>query len=179
MSRIGKQPIEITDGVNVQQQGREITIKGPKGELKRTVRPEIKIEIKDNQILVSPLITSKQSRAYWGLERALLQNMIVGVTQGFKKELEIQGVGYRASITGDKLILEVGYSHKVKKIIPKDLEVSVKAKIITVVGIDKNKVGQFAAEVKRVKKPDAYKGKGIRYLGENIKLKPGKKAATA
>lgn len=179
MSRIGKKPIEIPEGVEIKIDGRKVIIKGPKGELSREVRPEVKIEINKGQMIVSLLSDSKQASAFWGLERALLQNMVLGVTEGFKKELEINGVGYRAKVENDKLILELGFTNPVEIIIPKELEVSVKGKTIIVVGIDKAVVGQFAAKTRKAKPPDPYKGKGIRYAGEEVKLKPGKKAATA
>jgi large subunit ribosomal protein L6 len=179
MSRIGKKPIEIPQNVKVKIEGQQVKIEGPKGELYRNVRPEIKVELQENQIMVKPRINPKQARAFWGLERALLQNMILGVTQGFEKKLEMVGVGYRAKMEGKDLILELGFTHPVRITPPSDVEISVQGKVITVSGIDKTKVGQWAAKIKKAKKPDPYKGKGIRYLGEEIKLKPGKKAATA
>ena len=179
MSRIGKKPIEIPEGVEIKIDGRKVTVKGPKGELSREVRPEVKIEVDKKQIIVSLLSDSKQASAFWGLERALLQNMVLGVTEGFKKELEINGVGYRAKVENDKLILELGFTNPVEIAIPKGLEVSVKGKIIFVAGIDKGVVGQFAAKARKAKPPDPYKGKGVRYVGGEIKLKPGKKAAAA
>jgi len=179
MSRIGKKPIEIPEGVKVKIEGQKIVITGSKGELSREVSPEIQVEIKDGNILLKPRVKTKKSKALWGLERSLLQNMVIGVNQGFEKKLEIRGVGYRAKIEGKDLVLDVGFSHPVKIQVPEDIEISVKENIITVSGIDKAKVGQMAAKIRKVKPPDAYKGKGIRYLGEEIKLKPGKKAVTA
>jgi len=179
MSRIGKKPIEIPESVEVKIDKQKVTVKGPKGELIRDVRPEIKIEIKDNNIVLMPKTQTKNSRAFWGLERSLLQNMVIGVEKGFEKKLEIRGIGYKARIEDKKLVLELGFSHDINIAIPQNIDVLVEKNIITVSGIDKVKVGQFAATTKRQKKPDAYKGKGIRYFGEEIKLKPGKKAVTA
>ena len=179
MSRIGKKPIEIPESVEVEINKQKVTVRGIKGELTRDVRPEIKVEIKDNNIVVAQKKQTKNSRAFWGLERSLLQNMIIGVEKGFTKKLEIRGIGYRARIEDKKLVLELGFSHDINIEIPQDLDVSVEKNIIIISGIDKVKVGQFAATIKRKRKPDAYKGKGIRYLGEDIKLKPGKKAVTA
>jgi len=178
MSKIGKKPIEIPEGIEVKIKGQEVRISGPKGELSREVLPEIKIEKKEKMILVSPQVKSKKAQAFWGLERALLQNMVTGAKQGFKKELEIVGVGYRTNLEGKTLTLEVGFTNPVEVTIPEEIEVSVKGKIITVSGVDKTLVGQFAAKIRKVRPPDPYKGKGVRYLGEIIKLKPGKKAAT-
>ena len=179
MSRIGKKPIEIPEGVETKVDGRKVIIKGPKGELSREIRPEVKIEINKGQMIVSLLPDDKQALAFWGLERALLQNMVLGVTEGFKKELEINGVGYRAKTENGKLTLELGFTNPVEMIIPEGLDVSVKGRVIIIVGIDKAVVGQFAAKARKAKPPDPYKGKGIRYLGEEVKLKPGKKAAAA
>lgn len=179
MSRIGKKPILIPENVEVKINEQEVIVKGPKGELSRQVRPEIKIEIKDKNIIVKPIIENKKSGAFWGLERALLQNMVIGVNQGFEKKLELRGVGYKARIEQENLILEVGFSHSVTIKMPENINFEVEKNIITVTGIDKTKVGQAAINIKRVRPPDVYKGKGIRFLGEEIKLKPGKKAVTA
>ena len=183
VSRIGKQPILIPEGVQIKTDGQKVVISGPKGELLRDVRPEIKIEIRDGNILVMPksdnLMQDKNTKAFWGLERALLQNMIIGVTQGFEKKLELRGIGYKAKIEQENLVLEAGFTHSVKIQKPEHIDFEVKENIITILGIDKLKVGQIAAKIRKVRPPDRYKGKGIRYLGEEIKLKPGKKAATA
>lgn len=177
MSRIGKKPIPIPEGVEVKIAGQKVSIKGPKGELSREIRPEIKVRTAEDRVWFSPQQEKKETSAFWGLERTLINNMIEGVSRGFEKKLEIRGVGYRAWLEGNVLLLEVGFSHEVRLEIPKGLEVSSEGNVIAVKGIDKRLVGQFAANIRRVKKPDAYKGKGIRYLGEEIKLKPGKKAA--
>lgn len=179
MSRIGKKPIKIPEGAEIKVDGRKVIVRGPKGELSREIRPEVKIETNEGQIIVSLSSENKQASAFWGLERALLQNMVLGVTEGFKKELEINGVGYRAKVEDDKLILDIGFTDSIVIMIPNGLDISVKGRIVVVAGIDKAAVGQFAAKVRKVKPPDPYKGKGIKYLDEKIKLKPGKKAASA
>lgn len=177
MSRIGKKPIEIPRGVEIKIEENEIFVKGPKGELKREILPEVKVEIKEGKIFVLPKIETKRTKAIWGLMRTLIFNMVKGVTEGFEKKLEIVGVGYRAEMKGEDLNLFVGFSHPVKVKIPPQIKISIEKNIITVSGIDKELVGQMAAKIRKVKEPDPYKGKGIRYLGEEIKLKPGKKIA--
>ncbi len=179
MSRIGKKPIEIPDKVEIEVKDNLIKVKGPKGELEREVRPEIKVEEKDGSIIVSPLGESKKIRAFWGLTRALIANMVKGVTEGFEKKLEIEGVGYKAKLEGDNLILNMGYSHPVSIKKPEGIEFSVEKNLITVSGIDKEEVGQIAAKIRAVRKPEPYKGKGIRYKGEQVRRKVGKKAAGA
>lgn len=176
MSKIGKKPIEIPEGVEVKIIKKEVIVKGPKGELRRRLRDEIGVEVKEGKLFVFPERQTKQTKAFWGLERALLANMIKGVKHGFEKKLEIQGVGYRAKTEGKKLILEVGFTHPVEIEAPEGITFQAEKNIITVSGIDKQLVGQVAAKIRRIKPPDAYKGKGIRYLGEEIRLKPGKKA---
>jgi large subunit ribosomal protein L6 len=179
MSKIGKKPIQIPEGVEIKIEERVVKVKGPKGELSLEIRPEIGINIKDNQIEVFPKNKTKQTKALWGTTRSLINNLVEGVTKGFQKQLEIQGIGYKANLEGRDLILEVGFSHPVRMKIPQGLEVSVSKNIITVTGIDKQLVGEFAAQIRKVRPPEPYKGKGIRYLGEKIKLKPGKKAVGA
>lgn len=179
MSRLGKKPIEIPEGVEVKIEGQKVVIKGPKGELQREVRPEIGIEVKEGKILVSPQIETKRTKAFWGLTRTLLLNMTKGVTEGYEKKLEIEGLGFKASLEGDILVLEVGFSHSVKIKPPEGIKFSVEKNIITVSGINKELVGQIAAKIRKVKPPEPYKGKGIRYLGEVIRRKVGKKAAVA
>ena len=178
MSRIGKKPIEIPQNVEVKIENSKAAVKGPKGGLVRQFLPEIKIEKKENQLIVSPARPSKNSKALWGLSRTLLQNMIIGVVEGFSKQLEIIGVGYKAAVKGDVLDLSMGFSHPVEMKIPEGLEVKVEKNIITISGIDKEKVGQFSAKIRAVRKPEPYKGKGIRYVGEKVRRKEGKKAAT-
>ena len=178
MSRIGKKPIEITPGVEAKIDGQQILIKGPKGELSLKVRPEIKVEIKTNQIFVTPQLETKQSKAFWGTTRALLQNMVQGVARGYEKKLEIEGVGFRAELEGQNMVLNVGFTHSVKIKAPQNIKFSVEKNTITVAGVDKGLVGQIAAEIRRVREPEPYKGKGIRYLGEQIRRKVGKKAVS-
>lgn len=181
MSRVGKKPIEIPEGVEVKIEGdnkSKLIVKGPKGELKRGIRPEVKVEVKEGKILVTPQRETKRTKAFWGLTRSLIFNIIRGVTEGYEKKLEIQGVGYKANLEGEDLVLEVGFSHPVKIKKPKEINFSVEKNIITVSGIDKQLVGQVAAKIRKVRKPEPYKGKGIRYLGEQVRRKPGKKAAT-
>lgn len=178
MSRIGKKPIIIPENVEVKIEGNKVVVKGPKGEISQEIRPEIKVEKKDNQILVSPQIETKQTKAFWGLSRSLIFNMIEGVTSGFEKKLEIQGIGFKAMLEEqDLLVLYVGFSNPVKIKIPKEIKISIEKNIITVSGINKELVGQFSATIRRAKPPEPYKGKGIRYLGEQVRRKVGKKAA--
>ena len=176
MSRIGKKPIEIPAGVEVKIAGQQISVKGPKGELSIKVRPEIKVEMKDGKVLVSA--QDDLAKAYWGLTRALLANMIQGVVKNFEKKLEIVGVGNRVVMEGENLVLSVGFSHPVKVPAPQGIVFSVDKNIITVQGPDIGLVGQTAANIRKVRPPEPYKGKGIRYFGEQIKLKEGKRAAT-
>ncbi len=178
MSRIGKKPIEIPQGVEVKIDGSKVLIKGPKGELAFEVRSEIKIEVKEGKILVTPQIETKNTKAFWGLTRALLQNMVKGVTEGYEKKLEIEGVGYKANLEGQDLVLNVGFSHPVKIKAPEGIKFTVEKNIVTISGIDKGLVGQTAAKVRKVRPPEPYKGKGIRYVGEQIRRKVGKKAVS-
>jgi large subunit ribosomal protein L6 len=175
MSRIGKQPIEIPQGVTVDVKDNLVTTKGPKGELKVQCRPEVDIKIEDNNIVVA--IKDDAHRAYWGLTRSLIANNVEGVTKGFTKQLEIQGVGYRAKLEGKKIILEMGFSHNVPMDIPEGIEIIIEKNIVTINGIDKQLVGETAATIRAVKKPEPYKGKGIRYVGEEVRRKAGKRAA--
>lgn len=177
MSRIGKKPIEIPAGVEITITGQKVSVKGPKGELVLKVRPEIKVEMKDNKILVSA--QQEEAKAFWGLTRALLANMVRGVVKNFEKKLEIVGVGNRAVMEGQALVLSVGFSHPVKVPAPQGIVFSVEKNIITIQGPDTGLVGQTAANIRKVRPPEPYKGKGIRYFGEEIKLKEGKRAATA
>jgi len=179
MSRIGKKPIQIPPQVEVKIEGNKVTVKGPKGELSREFRPEIGFEIKEGKVFVFPKIETKITKALWGTYRQLIFNMIEGVTKGYEKKLEIEGLGYRASMEGENLVLRVGYSHPVIVTPPKGIKISVEKNIITVSGIDKELVGQIAANIKKVKPAEPYKGKGIKYLGEKIRRKVGKKATAA
>ena len=179
MSRIGKQPIDLPEKVTAQIADQQIKIKGPKGELVLEFLPEINISQKENQILLKPVKRTKNSQALWGLYRALIFNMVLGVSQGFEKKLEIEGVGFRAEAQGNKLILNIGLSHPVEIIAPANIEFKVEKNVISVSGIDKQVVGQTAAKIRAQKKPEPYKGKGIRYQGEIIRRKAGKKAVAS
>jgi len=178
MSRVGKKPILIPEGVEVKIDGQKIIVRGQKGELFREIRPEIKIEIRENKIFVSPQIETKKTKAFWGLTRSLIANMVKGVTEGFEKKLEIIGVGFRANLEGENLILQVGFSHPIKIEPSKDIKFSVEKNIISISGKDLEIVGQTAAKIRKIRPPEPYKGKGIRYLGEVIRKKIGKKAIT-
>jgi large subunit ribosomal protein L6 len=179
MSRIGKKPISVPSGVKVNVAGRAVTIEGKLGKLEYTHRPEIGVKVEDDgkSVTCSRASEDRAIRAYHGLTRALLNNMMVGVTEGYEKKLEIQGVGYLAAIQGDTLQLRVGFANEVHKKIPKGLTVTCPDQThIVIKGTDKQQVGQFAAEVRAVRKPEPYKGKGIRYDGEQVRRKAGKTA---
>lgn len=178
MSRVGKKPILIPEAVEVKIEGQKVTIKGPKGELQREVRPELKVELKDSKIFVSPQVETKKTKAFWGLTRVTLSNMVRGVTEGYEKKLQIEGIGYRANLEGNNLVLFVGFSHPVKVEAPQGIKFSIEKNIITVSGNDKELVGQLAANIRKIQPPEPYKGKGIRYVGEIIRRKVGKKAVT-
>lgn len=175
MSRIGKMPIPLPAGVEVKIRGNEVTVKGPKGDLSRSFSPAISITLGDGTITVSRPSDNRIHRSLHGLTRSLLANMVEGVSKGFQKDLELVGVGYRAQKVGEKVELQVGYSHPVE-IVPSSgvTVVVVGAQRISVQGIDKELVGNIAAKIRAVRPPDHYKGKGIRYAGERIRLKPGK-----
>jgi len=179
MSRIGKQPVKVPSGVQVAVEGQQVSIQGPKGSLERTFRPEVTVtyDAPTAELRVRRQAEDRVSRALHGLARALLQNMVRGVTDGFEVRLEIVGVGYLAAVQGDKLQLRVGFAHEVHMPIPPALKVTCPDQTHVVVqGCDRQLVGQFAAEVRAVRKPEPYKGKGIRYQGEHVKIKPGKAA---
>jgi large subunit ribosomal protein L6 len=178
MSRIGKKPVAIPSGVTVAIEGSTVNVKGPKGELTRRFRSEMKIQQDDGRVVIGRPSDSKEHRALHGLTRALLANMILGVTQGYRKSLEIVGVGYRAEKKGEKLVLSVGFSHQVEYPQPKGITISTSGPTVVVIeGIDKEKVGQVAAEIRAVRPPEPYKGKGIRYQGEQVRRKAGKTGA--
>lgn len=176
MSKIGRQPINIPTGVEVKIDGRFVFAKGPKGESQKEIPEEIKAEMKGGQIIIEPAKSSNKTNALWGLARSLLANLIKGVAEGFEKRLEIEGVGFRANVQGDKLVLSLGFSHPVEVLSPKGINLQVEKNIIIVSGIDKELVGQTAANIRALKKPEPYKGKGIRYQGEIVRRKAGKKA---
>jgi large subunit ribosomal protein L6 len=178
MSRIGRKPIPVPGGVTVSIDGTDVRVTGPKGELRWQFRPEMKIEQEDGQVQVTRPSDSKQHRALHGLTRALLANMVEGVTNGYRRTLEIVGVGYRAEKKGNVLVLSVGYSHQVQYPEPDGITLSTPSPTVVVVeGIDKAKVGQVAAEIRSVRPPEPYKGKGIRYQGEQVRRKAGKTGA--
>lgn len=172
MSRIGKKPILIPDSVEVKIEGQKVIVRGPKGEISREFRPEVEIALEDRQIVVR----GERAKAFWGLTRALLANMVKGVTEGYEKKLAIEGVGYKAGIEGEELVLNVGFSHQVRIKTPQGIKLSAEKNIIIVSGIDKELVGQTAATIRAVRPPEPYKGKGIRYVGEQIRRKLGKRA---
>ena len=175
MSRVGKKPIEIPKGVKVNIAGGVVDVKGDKGNLKRTIPDKVQVEIKDNQILVSNEDNSKDSRSRQGLVRSLINNMVLGVVEGFKKNLEIKGVGYRAEVKGKDLQMNLGFSHTVHFSIPEGISAEVdKNNNVQINGIDKELVGLTAARIRAIKPPDAYKGKGIRYADELVRTKAGK-----
>ena len=175
MSRIGRMPIDIPAGVKVTLDGQFIAVKGPKGELTRTLHQDMKVNIQDNDITVERPSEEKQHRALHGLTRALIHNMVVGVTDGFKKELEIQGVGYRAQMKGKKLALTLGFSHPLELDAPEGISVECpSATSIIISGANKEHVGEFAAKIRGYRLPEPYKGKGIRYVGEHVRRKAGK-----
>lgn len=176
MSRVGKAPVEIPSGVTVTVNGRHITVKGSKGEMEFTSPPEVKIEVQDNQAVFSPASNSKQARALWGLSRRHVANMVHGVSEGFTKELEIQGVGFRASADKEYVTLALGFSHEIKYAIPEDIEVKVEKQTqLTISGKDKRQVGQVASEIRSLRPPEPYKGKGVRGKDEYVRRKEGKK----
>lgn len=179
MSRVGKKPILIPEGVEVKIEGQNVIVKGSKGELQKEIRPEIKVELKEKKLLVAPKKETKKTKAFWGLTRALIFNMLKGVTEGYEKKLEMKGVGYKANLEGEDLVLQVGFSHPVKIKKPEGINFLVEKNIITISGINKELVGQIAAKIRKVRPPEPYKGKGIRYLGEEVRRKPGKKVVTA
>jgi large subunit ribosomal protein L6 len=176
MSRIGKQPIIIPDGVEVKIDKDLILVKGKKGELTQKLLPDIEVEIKDKEILLKEAKKTKNSSALWGTFRALIANMVEGVSKGFEKKLIIEGIGYKAIMNGNKLVLNLGFSHTIEIEVPKGTEFKVEKNTITIFGADKQVVGQKAAEIRSYRKPEPYKGKGIRYQGEIIRRKSGKKA---
>jgi len=177
MSRIGKQLIAVPQGVDVNIDNKCITVKGPKGELKYTHLDNVTVVLEDSKITVTCNDDSKESRSFWGLTRSLINNMVIGVTEGFKKELEIIGVGYKAQMSGNKVVLSLGFSHKIEYDIPEGIKVEhrkEKNDILTITGISKELVGAVAAKIRSYKKPEPYKGKGIRYVGEYVPRKEGK-----
>jgi large subunit ribosomal protein L6 len=176
MSRIGKRPVPLPSGVTATTEGRTLSVRGPKGTLSLQMREEIDYDISEDGISVQPANETKQARAFWGMQRTLVQNLVTGVSEGFTKVLEITGVGYRATAQGKNLKLQLGYSHDVNVDVPEGIEIKTPDNTtVEVSGIDRQKVGQVAAEIRRWRKPEPYKGKGIKYRGEYIFRKEGKK----
>jgi large subunit ribosomal protein L6 len=176
MSKIGKKPIEIPENVKINFEDDLVIVKGPLGEIKLQIPPKIKVNLENNLIKVEPETINKLTKKLWGTIRSLINNAVIGVTKGFEKRLIIEGLGYQAQVSGNNLVLKVGYTHPVELKIPEDLKVKVEKNIISVWGIDKQKVGNFAAIIRKQKPPEPYHGKGIRYENEVIRKKVGKKA---
>mgnify|MGYP002709626087 FL=1 len=181
MSRIGKAPIAIPAGVTVTVKGNDVTVKGPKGELCQTVNPDIAVEVKDGHVYVTRPSDDKEHRSLHGLYRALIHNMVVGVSEGYKKEMELVGVGYRATATGQVLELALGFSHAIYIKLPKEIKVEAKTErnknpLIILESSDKQLLGQVCAKIRSLRKPEPYKGKGIKFVGEIIRRKSGKSA---
>lgn len=178
MSRVGKYPVAIPDGVTVEVKNQAVLVKGKKGELRQPFTRDVNVEVKDKEVLVTPRNKAeKRSRAMWGLTRSLVNNMVEGVSSGFSKVLEAKGVGYRVGVQGSLLSLSLGYSHEIKYAIPDGIEIVADSKnnILTINGFDKRLVGQVAAEIRSLRKPEPYKGKGVRYKDEYVRMKEGKK----
>jgi len=176
MSRIGKQPVSIPSGVEVSLNGAIITFKKGNVTKELDTKGYVNVEVKDNQIVFSPKGEDRQSKAFWGTFRSLSQNIVIGLTQGYEKKLEINGVGYRAAVKGNVLELQLGFSHPINYEFPKDVSITVEKNIITVKGDDKQRIGQIAAEIRGFRPPEPYKGKGVKYADEVIIRKAGKTA---
>ena len=176
MSRIGKKPVPLPKGVTATVDGKLVKVKGPKGELSVKLVPEVDAKVEADGITVTPNLDMDQARQMWGLSRTLVNNLVVGVTQGFQQKLEINGVGYRAAVQGKNLNLQLGFSHDVAYPIPAGITITAeKPTMLTVAGIDKQLVGQVAAEIRNYRRPEPYKGKGVKYAEEHIRRKEGKK----
>ena len=176
MSRIGKNEVIVPEGVIFSVDGRILSVKGKLGELTEEITDSVTVEFKDNKVSVKPVNKDKEASSQWGLVRTLINNMVIGVESGFSKTLEVNGVGYRAAAEGDILQLQLGYSHDIKVAIPKEISVKCsKPTEIVISGANKQKVGQFAAEIRSLRKPEPYKGKGVRYSNEYVRQKEGKK----
>ena len=175
MSRVGKNPVAVPDGVDVRVDGRTVTAKGKLGERSVTVTDDVTVALQDREIVVKPQGESKRARAMWGTTRSLIDSLILGVSEGFSRTLEINGVGYRAAVEGKTLNLQLGYSHPIKFPIPEGISISGDRNLLTVTGADKHRVGQVCAEIRSFRPPEPYKGKGVKYQEENITRKEGKK----
>ena len=176
MSRIAKKPIAITEKTDVNYTAGVLTVKGPLGEIKKTFRPEIKIEVVNNEIILTPIRQSLDILALWGTYASHIRNMMEGVNKFYEKKLIVEGIGFKSDIKGKELHLALGFSHPVVRVIPEGLKVTAEKNVIAVSGIDVEKVGQFVAKIRSLKKPEPYKGKGIRYIDEVIRRKQGKKS---
>ncbi|HEX8973949.1 MAG TPA: 50S ribosomal protein L6 [Patescibacteria group bacterium] len=177
MSRIGKKPVVIPQGVTVSVDKNQVSVKGAKGTLEFGHHWDVKVNVSENELTVEKVGKGKQVPAIWGTTARIIANMIEGVTNGFKKQLELNGVGYRMSVAGKKITLALGFSHPVEVQVPQDLEVVIEGNVMSVSGIDKQKVGQFAANIRALKPVEPYKGKGFRYVGEHVRRKEGKKSS--
>lgn len=176
MSKVGKQLLIIPPKTEVSITSEEIVVKGPQGELRRPLRSEVAIAVKENRVEVEPVISSRLARSLWGTYAAHVKNMLQGVNTPFKKVLLLEGIGYKSELSGGTITFSVGFSHPVKIPVPKGITVTVEKNVITITGPDKEQVGQFAADVRAIKPPEPYKGKGLRFEGEVIRRKQGKKA---
>ncbi len=179
MSRVGKKPIQIPSGVDVKIEGQTVTVKGPKGELTREINPVVKIaleEVEGGKVVTVAVENEsvKNERSQWGTARSVISNLVQGVTEGYEKKLEVNGVGYRVNMSGNKVVLNVGYSHEVPFELPEGVAGAVDGNVITISGADKQIVGEVAANIRKVRKPEPYKGKGIKYIDEVIRRKAGK-----
>lgn len=177
MSRIGKNPVAVPDKVEVKVQGNNVNVKGPKGELKMEVHDLLEVKLEGKSLTVNPKDKSNQGRALWGTARTLLSNMVVGVSDGFTKSLEFNGVGYKAAVTGNKITLNLGYSHPIDFELPNGVSAKVTKNVIDIMGSDKEVIGQVAAEIRSLRPPEPYKGKGLKYTNETIIRKAGKTGA--
>ncbi len=176
MSRVGKHPVALPQGVTAEVKGHVVAVKGKLGNLSLSFPPEVEVKVADGKISVTPLQETQRARMMWGTIRNSVNNMVKGVTDGFKESLEIEGVGFRAAVQGKELVLQIGFSHEVKFAIPEGITIKAeKPTLISVTGFDRQKVGQVSAEIRALKKPEPYKGKGIKYAGERIRRKEGKK----
>ena len=178
MSRIGKKPLSIPAGVEATVSANMVTVKGPKGTLNFAHRREVAVAIEDGAVTVSKVGTTKLASALWGTTAKIIANMLEGVTKGFEKQLELNGVGYRMNLQGKKLVMALGFSHPVEMTLPEGLEAKIENNVLTVSGIDRQAVGQFASIIKKLKPVEPYKGKGFRYVGEQVRRKEGKRATS-
>ncbi|MBT3356685.1 50S ribosomal protein L6 [bacterium] len=179
MSRIGKKPISIPSGVTVTLEDKTVKVKGSKGELSFETSYEVEVEVDEKEITVKKTGKTKAAPALWGTTRASIKNLITGVSEGFKKGLELHGVGYKMTLQGKKLVLNLGFSHPIEVQVPEDLTIAIDGNVMNIEGIDKQRVGQFAAEIRAFRKIEPYKGKGLRYVGERFIKKEGKRAVGA